>query len=343
MLTTSHIERVLSFYDLGKPRHVTQPLHGNMNETAFVQTDQGRFVVRRNHRRLGEEAQRYRHKLTAWLRDRGFCAPPLVPTRTGTTLLRLDGYLHEVHVFVEGQDYNPARLRQLTSIGATLAHYHQAVQGFALPPGPPPEPRYSPRVIFNLSERLVECDVMGDLCTPLAWYDARALHLGKALPDYAYLPHGVIHGDMHSGNLRFRGDSVVALLDYDQVVWDARIVDLVDALVSFATTTAPADQMMWGVFRGPLDLERASRLVAGYVSVLPLDPAEIEALPAVIELSWLQGELGRVASTLEGSPEYHLEVLDQGQRLSNWMRRHEDQLVRDWSALNDAVALPLAA
>lgn len=139
------------------------------------------------------------------------------------------------------------------------------------------------------------------------------------------LPHLVIHGDIHGDNLRFEGDQVIALFDYDQATCDARLVDLADALVGF--TTQPATDFMWGTYAGPLDTERTLHLVTAHVAVEPLTTTEITALPMLVELLWLQGELGRVLSTPEGAPDYHLSVLDQGHRLSDWMDQHYDELI----------------
>ncbi len=338
MLTTAHIQTVLTHYDLGTIQRVTPTCQGNVNATAFVETTYGRFVVRRNQHHVNEAFHRYRHALIAHLYEHNFPVPALIPTRNGTTMLKLDGQLYEVQLFVEGKDYNPDQPQQLTSIGTTLAHYHRIVQELDRMPGEA-IPRYSPRCIQGLTERLMECDVMGDLWPSLTWYDARAAQLRAALdiPSYTRLPHRIIHGDMHADNLRFAGNRVVALLDYDQIAWDARIVDLADTLVSFATDTSYAGQFLWGVFKGPLHPERATRILAAYMRVVPLTRRELETLPELIELMWLQGALGRVTSTLEGSIEYHLDLLGQGRWLSGWMRQHSPLLVEQWMAL-DAVS-----
>ncbi len=338
MLTTAHIQTVLTHYDLGTIQRVTPTCQGNVNATAFVETTYGRFVVRRNQHHVSEAFHRYRHALIAHLYEHNFPVPALIPTRNGTTMLKLDGQLYEVQLFVEGKDYNPDQPQQLTSIGTTLAHYHRIVQELDRMPGEA-IPRYSARCIQGLTERLMECDVMGDLWPSLTWYDARAAQLRAALdiPSYTRLPHRIIHGDMHADNLRFAGNRVVALLDYDQIAWDARIVDLADTLVSFATDTSYAGQFLWGVFKGPLHPERATRILAAYMRVVPLTRRELETLPELIELMWLQGALGRVISTLEGSIEYHLDLLGQGRWLSGWMRQHSPLLVEQWMAL-DAVS-----
>ncbi|MEN9934455.1 MAG: hypothetical protein RLZZ387_1034 [Chloroflexota bacterium] len=329
MLTTSDIARVLSRYSLGAPAGLASTGHGFVNETAIVTTTCGRFVVRRNHRRFPLEAHRSRHTLIAALVRQGVPTAALLPARDGSTLQVIDGRAYEVQEYVEGQDYDRMCHGQTSAAGAVLARYHRAAQD--LPRAQvTDEARYAPFALSGLIERLLERDIMGDLHDQLAWYDARASQLRAQLPDAAYadLPHLLIHGDVHSDNFCFAGDRVAALLDFDQVAWDARVVDLADALVAFATD--PLEPHSWGVFRGPLDEERAAALVEGYTQVWPLSVAEAWALQVALEVLWLRAELGRVISTSEGAPEYHLEVLEQGRRLSGWLELHAEALVRRW-------------
>jgi len=310
-----------------------------VNETVFIKTTQGRFVMRRNQRRQSVEIYHYRHELIAWLTEQGFCCPHLIPTREGETLLTLEGRTYEITPYFDTKDYDPNRSQHLTQIGQTLAEYHQAIRGFDATSGEQP-PRYHPQDIMALSERLLERDMMGDLTIDLKWYDVRAATLRSILPDelYTKLPHLVVHGDIHRDNFLFNEDRVVALIDYDQATWDARITDLADAVVGFTTDpSAFRNQMTWGVYKGPFDENMATQLIAAYHSVAPLLPNEIVALPKLIELAWLQGELGRVFSTPEGSPEYHQDVLGQGRWLSNWISERTDRLIRRWSNLGQEV------
>lgn len=337
MLLPLDIGRVLQHYNLGNLESASKAFHGFVNETAFVKTSQGRFVMRRNHRRLSEEVHRYRHALMARLRERGFPTPAPIPTKDGETLLVLDGRSYEVTPFIEAQDYDPNRPAQLLSVGETLAHYHRAVKDFPPPPGDTGVPRYSGQDVMALSERLLERDIMGDLYDMLMWYDLRAAKLRNITGShYASLPHVVIHGDVHRDNFLFHDDTVVALLDFDQAAWDARIADIADLIVGFATDcTATTNVITWGVYKGPIAVECATDMLAAYHAVAPLTEAEVALLPTLIELLWLQGELGRVFSTPEGAPDYHQSVLDQGRWLSEWMQDHSDYLVSRWNNLPD--------
>jgi homoserine kinase type II len=320
MLTQYDVERALQSYDLGLVRSTRPASHGVVNETAFAETSAGRYVVRRNQRKLGRASLELRHRLMAWLRSKGFPAPRLVAARGGETAVELDGRLFEVFTFIEGDEFNADRPAHLTGAGTILARYHSAIEGF---PDPPPSagPRYSASSLSGLIERVMQRDMMGDLTEPLNWYDRRAANLRRSLPDRAYLdlPHVLIHGDVHRDNLIFRGDTVAALIDFDQVTVDARIVDLADALVDFAVGAAPADWYPWGVYAGPLDATRARGLIDGYCQSLPLSSAERAALLVIVEVIWLQGNLRRVLMTHDAEPEYHEEVLGQGRRLALWL------------------------
>lgn len=331
MLTSSDVARVLAHYDLGTAEGIAATGHGFVNETAIVATVCGRFVVRRNHRRFSPAALHYRHQLIAALGRAAFPTARLLPARDGTTLISLDGRTYEVLEYVNGTDFDPQCCDQIAAVGAMLARYHQALVGGA-PPNEPVLPRYAPTRISALSETLYERDVMGELHDDLAWYDARGSALRAALPDniYTELPHALIHGDIHPDNIRFCGDRITALLDFDQVEYDARIVDLADALVGFASLALPAETLTWGVFRGPLDPAKAAVLISAYQQISPLLPAEIAALPVLIEVLWLRGELGRVISTTEGAPDYHRAVLEQGKRLSTWIQQQSVTLTTHW-------------
>ncbi|WP_129674901.1 homoserine kinase [Candidatus Chloroploca sp. Khr17] len=323
MLTQFDVERALQHYDLGEVRSVRPASHGAVNETAFVETSIGRYVVRRNQRKQGLSAVDLRHRLMAWLRARGFPAPRLIPARNGDQAIDFDGRFFEVQTFIEGDEFNHDRPAHLAGTGSILAHYHNAVDGF---PDPPLSqgPRYSTSSLSGLIERIMQRDMMGDLTVQLNWYDRRAADLKRSLSEQSYeaLPHVLIHGDVHRDNLIFRGDTVAALIDFDQVTLDARLVDLADALVDFAVGMPPKDWYPWGVYAGPLDAQRAAQLLNGYDQIAPLSSYERKALPLMIEVIWLQGNLRRVLTTHDADPDYHCEVLGQGQRLAEWLHEH---------------------
>lgn len=327
MLTIGDVQRALQHYDLGTVRSVRPASHGAVNETAFVETSVGRYVVRRNQRSLGRANLELRHQLLQWLRTHAFPSPRLVPARNGATAVEVDGRIFEVFTFIDGDEFNIDRPAHISGTGGILARYHRTVANFPHLP-PRQAPRYNPASLLGLVERLMHRDIMGELTELLNWYDRRAAALRRMLPDEAYaaLPHVLIHGDMHRDNVIFRGDAVAALIDFDQVTVDARMVDLADALVDFTVGDAPPDWYPWGVYAGPLDPQRARLMLEGYHTIAPLTAEERKALPVLVEVIWLQGNLRRVLGTADAEPDYHLEVLGQGRRLSMWLQEHPEAL-----------------
>lgn len=323
MLTHYDVQRALALYDLGELRSICAAAHGLVNETAFAETSTGRYVIRRNQRRLGKASLTLRHQLHAWLSTHDVPCPRLIPARSGETAVEVEGRIFEISTFIEGEEYHATEVAQSAGVGTALARYHHAVIDFpAYVDGQ--DPRYSPSVLPGLIERLMQRDMLGDLTVQLSWYDRRAADLRRRLrdADYAALPQLLIHGDVHRDNLLFCGEHVVGLLDFDQVTPDARIVDLADALVAFAPGQPPESWSPWGVYDGPLDAQRARLLLAGYEKVTPLSTAERSALPVILQVLYLQGNLRRVLSTSEADPDYHIEVLEQGKWLAEWVSQH---------------------
>ncbi|NTW97167.1 MAG: homoserine kinase [Oscillochloris sp.] len=322
MLTHYDVKCALALYNLGDLRSVCAAAHGLVNETAFAETSTGRYVIRRNQRRLGRASLELRHQLHAWLRNHDVPCPRIIPAVSGETAVEIDGRIFEVATFITGEDYCPSRSAQSASVGSTLANYHFAIDGFPGKPSMQP-PRYNPSILLGLTERLLQRDVLGDLTAQLSWYDRRAAELHARLTDKDYdcLPHVLIHGDVHRDNMLFLGDEVSGLLDFDQVSIDARIIDVADGLVDFAQGKPPENWSPWGVYSGPLDVERARLLLDGYDMASQLTNSECNALPMILEVLWLQGNLRRVLTTAEAEPDYHIEVLEQGRWLSEWMQK----------------------
>lgn len=346
MLSTNDIVKVTVYYDIGQLCSWTAAHRGLVNETAFAQTTQGRFVVRRNHRGSSIDQHVYRHNLMYYLQERGLPVPTPLPNRLGTTLLEIHGRSYEVMPFVAGEPYEPNHPEQLVSVGSTLARYHQTVLYWQAPPRSTP-PRYCPQNLLALNENIIEQDVMGDLLNMTTWYDREAARLRRNLSSEAYqaLPHLTIHGDIHSDNFLFAQDEVAALLDFDQIAWDTPVADLADALVGFASIDKPQSVTSWGVFNGPLDAARAEQVLRGYASVRKLSDTEMKALPDILEVLWLQAEIGRVMSTPEADPAYHLSVLAQGAQLSDWLATRRDELTERWAEImrtTELVDEPLA-
>ena len=92
-----------------------------------------------------------------------------------------------------------------------------------------------------------------------------------SLPDIDR-PAQLTHGDIRSANVLVRDHQVAALLDFDEVGLDHRIVDIGRGAALLATRFR-----QWG----PAPVEAQAALVAGYRSVVELSPIELGWLGAI--------------------------------------------------------------
>jgi Ser/Thr protein kinase RdoA (MazF antagonist) len=136
------------------------------------------------------------------------------------------------------------------------------------------------------------------------------------------LPHRVIHGDVHPGNVRFRGSEVAALYDFDYLSVQARVRDVADGLIFFAAQRRTVlDPCSIRSLTQPFVLaaERCRILLRAYQHADGLTEQEWHALPLLIRSRWIQMRL-RGLRKLE--PRDGLEfVLDGFFEVIDWLDR----------------------
>jgi Ser/Thr protein kinase RdoA (MazF antagonist) len=133
---------------------------------------------------------------------------------------------------------------------------------------------------------------------------------------YASLPQQVTHGDFAFGNTLVRDGRVTGLLDFEHSGTDVRAMDLAVALYRFPPYADP--------------LSECDSFGLAYSSVLPLDPTEIVALPALLELRaglslmhWVGRMRAGIATIEDVRPRAGRALFTH-----EWVRANGDELVR---------------
>jgi homoserine kinase type II len=96
------------------------------------------------------------------------------------------------------------------------------------------------------------------------------------------LPKGVIHGDIFSDNLLFRGEKMTAMLDFDAACRGKFIFDIATAVNALCFVD------------GAYSLDRFRYLLSGYESVRTLSLAEWDAFPNELRFSSLRFTVTRL-------------------------------------------------
>src|SRR5271166_4620026 len=209
----------------------------------------------------------------------------LLETAKGRFLLRVDEVKGENELkreldllrFHEGRVLHPDRLKptQLETIGRTLGELH--VLGKAYKKGI--DNRFSFERIADLYLS-VRAKLPNYFRKILRTLDDEVDYLTRYLE--GKLPKGVIHGDLFCDNVLFRGEKLVAVLDFEAACRGKFIFDIATAVNAMCFVDAE------------YSLDRFRYLLHGYESVRTLSLAEWDAFPNELRYSSLRFTVTRL-------------------------------------------------
>ncbi len=313
------LARVLGFYDLGDLREAQWISRGFVNDNWMVETDQGRYFLKRRHPSMRQprliSAQ---HDLIWWLRRTRFPAPQMIHTRGGSTFVTLAGQVYEVQHYIEGDLFDCNRPEHLDAAARTLGHYHASVAGFCSAALRELGPLYSPAVADAALAHLEKAwDLHRDRHLAHVVHQLRRCLavIGARFEGHGVLPELVIHGDYYADNLIFDADQVAGVVDYDKACWQPRLVDLAEALIYFASSRPGL--LRHGIYPGFLEWAPFHRFLQAYGAVIGLSLEEARALPDYIACIWVQVSLQRFLEQ-PLRPDHARESLQEVLALARW-------------------------
>ena len=259
---------------------------GNVNDSWALETGGHRWILRRYSRERLPSGIPFEHEVLRVLSDGGWPVPVPRPAPDGSTLVKVDGRYYALFPHLPGQHLDdPARH------GAVLAALHRATAAVLIT-SPPTWPRlahYGRRPFGELLAAFAPADPDG-AAEVMRWHGHVGRHLAQAP---ASLPHHVLHGDFHSGNLLFDNGELTGVLDFDFARIDLRVADVAIALGFL------------------VDPARRTAFLRAYESNLPLSTSERALLPVLRQARELEriayalrrhrdGELGQVEQVRAG-------------------------------------------
>jgi Ser/Thr protein kinase RdoA (MazF antagonist) len=293
--TSQELLPVLRAFGLGDPLGIV-PMGGTATHKWDVTTPQGRFVVRVRAAEFADhDATRFDHEVLHRLAQGGFPVPMPPVNLDGSTWFGHDSRVLEVLSWIEGDPFLEGDQAAIRSLGNLLARFHRVFadnpplgkQGRLREDHPELMRPYLSRL--RLAASAQEDRELGAIQKLL---DEVAAKLDSGL--YAAMPHSVIHGDVHPGNVRFRHSQVAALYDFDYLGVQARARDLSDALISFTSRRGDVfDPNVMHSLVQPFvpDWSLCRLLLSGYQDESPLTETEWRALPLLVRSRWIQMRL----------------------------------------------------
>ena len=349
----SEISGVLSNYDLGKLADLKRNYRGYLNISYSIQTikhgQKFDYFLRRY--RIGTKPDDivFEHTVVNHLIEKKFnLVAKVYATKQGSTYYtqfpegNLDQQIfYAIFEFLSGDDkytwVDPhCSPREIENAATTLALFHQAVAD-VIPKGQRTEPRiidllphitnnldnYQPKVIPSEFDECLTNNLPKLLNNCIATLNA------LKMVDESDWPSIVIHCDYHPGNLKFAGEDIIGLFDFDWSKIDLRCFDVALAGWYFFTS--------WrGIQDGALRLTEFRNFLNNYQETFqdqtvlkPMNDVELVQLPWLIcaanlyVLNWTVEDY----SSKDVDPEEYLMYLQHSLNFIHWFELEGQNLI----------------
>src|SRR5260221_14399 len=213
---------VMSHFEVGIIESIVEYPRGSRKAPKLlIVTDQGKFLLKRRARGKDDPFKvAFSHALQLYLAGKQFPLPHLIGTkRENNSMLQWRNGVYEVFEYIPGQSY-PQTLEATFDSGRILGLYHKLLLDFKTDFQPPAGSYHlAPSVEAGL--RQIPTTLSGS---------AGGAHLSALLTflleSYPYAadeveqmgmegwPRQIVHADWHPGNMLFRDNHVVAVIDY---------------------------------------------------------------------------------------------------------------------------------
>jgi homoserine kinase type II len=302
VLSKREINEIIADYGLPKGAGVREIREGSVNTHYLVETVKGKFVLKIDEVKSEIEVKREQDLLT-FLRKHGFPCPVPLPDRTNRHYRDCGGKPLSLYRHIEGRTIDPEdiTLGQLENVGRVLADLH--LIGKAYKKGI--ENRFG-------FDRVAE--IYFDVRGRLPQYFKKITRTLDDEVEYLHhylegkLPKGIIHGDLFADNLMFKGEKVVAVLDFEAACRGKFIFDLATAVNALCFEA-----------RAGYSLKRFEALIGGYEALRTLSLAEWDAFPNELRFAAFRFTVTRLR-------DFFLNPVDERQRINKDFQDFYDRL-----------------
>jgi homoserine kinase type II len=263
-------------YGLGKLTSMSGIPAGSVNTNYLLETSRGKQLLRIDEVK-GELDVKREIDLLLFLRKHAYPCPTPTPDRKGRYYRELDGKVVSHYKWIDGRILPNRKLTagRLETVGRAMAELHSLSKSY--------KKGIENRFSFDRVAEIY-AEVRGKLPT----YFRRITRTLDDEVDYlrhyleSKLPKGIIHGDLFPDNLLFKGEKLVAILDFEAASRGKFIFDLATAVNALCCDGEA------------YELKRFEALIAGYESLRPLSLAEWDAFPNELRLSALRFTVTRL-------------------------------------------------
>ncbi|NOU68550.1 phosphotransferase [Paenibacillus sp. LMG 31461] len=308
---------------------------GMNNTTRFVEVEDRTYVLRLYETHRDRDKIKFEHnvllRLAEMKEELPFEIPMPLELPTGGTVVTLadddqDGKLAALFTFTEGHNPIELSLSQLQEMGKAAGQLSASLAKISIGDKPEYAPYYEiehihpsckPDAIRAFALQPPEPFIAQQ--EELAYIFNRYMALYSAIPTIRQLPHQLVHGDINGSNMLVDDDGrFVAILDFEFVTIDARVMELAVCLSDLIDPMLPEDSLR----------RKSKAFYDGFCQFVQLTQEEIKILPLLIELRRLDVFIHFLGRYLDGvDPQGVLvDIIGNTYEKTKWLQEHNTLL-----------------
>ena len=323
---------VLSHFDIGTVESIVEYPRGSRKAPKLlIVSENGKFLLKRRARGKDDPFKvAFCHAIQLHLAAKQFPLPHLIGTRKdNNSMLQWRGAVYEMFEYIPGQNY-PQTLEATFDSGRVLGLYHKLLETFKSDWQPPTGSyhmaptvetglRAIPEIVAKLGVKNPGIEKMLDSLLQLYKQAAETVE-NLGMPNW---PRQIVHADWHPGNMLYRENHVVAVIDYDSARLQPRVLDIANGVLQFSILGGDENLAKWPDYP---DESRFKRFLRGYDEVMLLSQAEIHAMPWLMIEALIAEAVFPIAATGQFGRLEGVTFLQMVQRKVSWFQRSVKRL-----------------
>ncbi|NOU76483.1 phosphotransferase [Paenibacillus sp. LMG 31458] len=307
---------------------------GMNNTTRFVDVEGTSYVLRLYETHRDMDKIIFEHSVLLALdkeKDKlHFRVPVPVELPAGGTVVRLDakeGKLAALFTYTDGCNPTWGNTHQLLQFGEAVGKLSSALAAISMELEPVYPPYYE---IEHIHPRCTP-DAIQEFCLQppepfrmqrdeLSYIFGRFAAFYKAIPYLRKLPHQLVHGDINGSNMLVNADGqITAVLDFEFVTLDVRVMELAVCLSDLIDPTLPLEELR----------RNCTAFYKGYGQSIHLREEEIVLLPLLIELRRLDVFIHFLGRYLDGvdAQGVLVDIIHNTFNKTKWLQMNGSELV----------------
>ena len=346
-LRTQLAELIEHYYDIGKIKDIYEVFGGYVNRSFVFSVEKSgmtNFYFLRKHKKgISEDEIQFEHSLINHCIANGLSiGAGAIENKRGSSYVKPadSRNFFAVYEFLEGEDKfawdNPVlNDRQYASAAEAFAVLHNSSRNF--------DPKGFQRHEVKAAD-LVPTFVSifreyaeKELCCKLHSYFLEHIDDIVKVTEKNLIPEGDLkqfplipaHYDFHPGNLKWDGDQVVGIFDFDWSKIDVRLFDICMALIYFCTNWKDLKDGEFKPEQCAIFLNKYQNKLKSLNGLQPLSETELKNLHimlAIANVYLIKWELAEFYSNPDSNVYEYLAYLKHNIRVMQWIEKHEDEI-----------------